>query len=156
MKKQLTSIAFLTLIGCASTNYSDLKVGEAFISNFEVKETHNVDKGQHKLKLSFDYRISEYTNAKGLYNCTVQFLALDGTTTSTSVGRKSPCQLNKAEGKMSVTLPTLLDKTSFASKDQLSKIKYPMEYFVAIHQRTGKNTNRIIGKTAIQMSEVKL
>jgi hypothetical protein len=156
MKKLVTSIALFTLIGCASINYSDLEIGKASISNLEVNETHNLKKGQHKLKLSFDYQISAYSEATDLYNCSVQFLALDGTTMSISTGKKSPCQLNKAEGEMSITLPTILDKTFFASQEQLTKIKYPMEYFVAIHQRTGKNTSQIIGKTAIQISDVKI
>jgi len=156
MKKLLTSIAFFTLAGCASTNYSDFEMGEAFISNLEVNEIHNLKKRQHKLKLSFDYQISEYTDGADLYNCSVQFLALDGTTTSISTGRRLPCKLNKAKGKMSITWPTILDKTFSLSKEQLSKIKYPIEYFVAIHQRTGKNTNQIIGETPVQISEVKI
>ena len=156
MKKLVTSIAFLTLVGCASTNYSDFKMGEAFISNFEVNEIHNLDKRQHKLKLSFDYKISEYADEADLYNCTVQFLALDGTTTSISPDKRSPCKLDKAKGEISITWPTILDKTFSPSKEQLSNIKYPIEYFVAIHQRTGKSTSQIIGKTPIQISEVKI
>jgi len=156
MKKLVASIAFLTLAGCASTNYSDFEMGEAFISNLEVKEVHNVKERQHKLKLSFDYQISEYVDGADLYNCSVQFLALDGTTTSISTGKRLPCQLNKAKGEMSITWPTILDKTFSPSKEQLSNIKYPMEYFIAIHQRTGKRANQIIGKTPIQISEVKI
>jgi hypothetical protein len=71
MKKLVTSIAFLTLVGCASTNYSDFEMGEAFISNLEVNEIHNLKKGQHKLKLSFDYQISKYANGNDLYSCSV-------------------------------------------------------------------------------------
>ena len=158
MKKLVTSITFLTLVGCASTDYSNFEMGEAFISNLEVKEVYNLKKRQHKLKLSFDYQISEYAEGADLYNCSVQFLALDGTTTSTSTstGKRIPCQLDKAKGEISITWPTLLDKTFSPSKEQLSNIKYPMEYFVAIHQKTGKNTSQIIGKTPIQISEVKI
>ncbi len=156
MKKLVTSITFLTLIGCASTNYSDFIVGKAFISNLEVNEVHNLKKRQHKLQLSFDYQISEYADGANLYNCSVQFLALDGTTTSISKGNRLPCQLDKAKGEVSITWPTLLDKTFSPSKKQLSHIKYPIEYFVAIHQKTGKNTSLIIGKTPIQISEVKI
>ena len=156
MKKLVTSIAFLTLVGCASTNYSDFEMGEAYISNLEVKEIHNLKKRQHKLKLSFDYQISEYVSGVDLYNCSVQFLALDGTTTSISTGKRLPCKLNKAKGEISITWPTILDKTFSPSKEQLSNIKYPMEYFIAIHQRTGKITSQIIGKTPIQISEVKI
>ncbi|MBA6251694.1 hypothetical protein [Colwellia sp. MB3u-55] len=156
MKKLVTSIAFLTLVGCASTNYSDFEMGEAFISNLEVNEIHNLKKGQHKLKLSFNYQISKYANGNDLYSCSVQFLALDGTTTSIQKGKRSPCMLNKAKGEISITWPTVLDKTFSPSKEQLSNIKYPMEYFIAIHQQTGKNINQIIGKTPIQISEVKI
>ena len=156
MKKLVTSITFLTLVGCASTNYSDFKMGEAFISNLEVKEVHNLKKRQHKLKLTFDYQISEYADGADLYNCSVQFLALDGTTTSTSTGNRLPCKLDKAKGEISITWPTLLDKTFSPSKEQLSNIKYPMEYFVAIHQKTGKYTSQIIGQTPIQISEIKI
>ena len=156
MKKLVTSIAFLTLAGCASTNYSDFKMGEAFISNLEVNEIYNLKKRKHKLKLSFDYQISEYSDGADLYDCTVQFLAVDGTTTSISTGKRSPCKLNKAKGEISITWPTILDKAFSPSKKQLSNIKYPMEYFIAIHQRTGKSTSQIIGKTPIQISEVKI
>ena len=114
MKKLVTSIAFLTLFGCASTDYSKLATGEASISNFKVSEIHN------------------------LYNCSVQFLALDGTSFSVSSGRELPCNFNKAAGEISLVLPTILDKTTFASKEQLASLKYPIEYFLAIHQRTGK------------------
>lgn len=156
MKKLVSSIAFFTLVGCASTNYSDFKTGEASISNLVVNESYNLKKEQHKLKLSFDYQISEYADGSGLYNCSVQFLALDGTTISASAGKRLPCELNKPKGKISITWPTVLDKTFFHSKEQLSNIKYPIEYFVAIHQRTGKSTSQIIGKTPIQISEVKI
>ena len=156
MKKLLTSVTFLILAGCASTNYSDFEIGEAFISNLEVKEIHNLRKRQHELRLSFDYQISEYVVGADLYNCSVQFLALDGTTTSISPGTQLPCQLNKAKGEISITWPTILDKKFSPSKEQLSNIKYPMEYFIAIHQRTGKRSSQIIGKTPIQMSEVRI
>lgn len=156
MKKLVTSITFLALAGCTSTNYSDFKVGEASISNLVVDEIYNLKKRRHKLKLSFDYQISEYTDGADLYECTVQFSALDGTTTSISAGKQSPCKLNKDKGEISITWPTILDKKFSPSKKQLPNIKYPLEYFVAIHQRTGKNTSQIIGKTPIQISEVKI
>jgi hypothetical protein len=156
MKKLISSIAFLTLVGCASINYSDFELGEASISNLEVNEIHNLKKRQHKLKLSFDYQISEYADGNNLYSCSVQFLALDGTTTSIQKGKRSPCMLNKAKGEISIIWPTILDKTFSPSKQQLSKIKYPMEYFIAIHQKTGKNINQIIGKTPILISDVKI
>ena len=156
MKKLVTSIAFLTLFGCASTDYSKLATGEASISNFKVSEIHNLNAGQHTLDLSFNYQIAKYHNQPDLYNCSVQFLALDGTSFSVSSGRELPCSLNKAAGEISLVLPTILDKTTFASKEQLASLKYPIEYFLAIHQRTGKHTNRIIGKTPVQVSEIKL
>lgn len=156
MKKLLAAITFITLAGCSSTNYSDFKVSEALISNLKVNEIANLKKNQHELKLSFDYQISDFIDGANLYNCTVQFLTVDGTTTSIWPGRQLPCELNKAKGEMSITWPTILDKENSASEEQLSKIKYPMEYFVAIHQLTGKNTSQIIGKSPIQASKVKL
>ena len=156
MRKLGISIALLALAGCASTNYSDFDVSEAVISKLKINETHNLNERQHKLEISFDYEISEYVDTNNLYNCSVQFLALDGTTISISNGKKSPCELNKAKGEKSIIWPTILDKAHSPSEEQLSKIKYPIEYFIAIHQRTGKNTNRIIGKSAIQVSTVKI
>jgi len=160
MRKLGTSIAFLALAGCASTNYSDFVMGEAFISKLEINEIHNLKRGKHKLKISFAYEISEYVGVggAGLYNCSVQFLTLNGTTTTTVItrGRHLPCELDNAKGEISITWPTILDKTFSPSKEQLAQIKYPMEYYVAIHQRTGENTSKIIGKSPIQVSSVKI
>jgi hypothetical protein len=155
MRKLGTSMAFIALTGCTTINYSEFELSDASISNLQVNEIFNLSKKQHKLELSFDYKISEYVEGFDLYSCDVQLQTLDETTTS-SHSKRYPCKLDKAEGQITIIWPTILDKTFTPSKKQLSNIKYPIEYFVAIHQQTGRNTSYIIGTSPIQISKVKI
>lgn len=155
--KTLTlALALATLGGCASTNYADYEVGEATISNLQVNEVYNMKKGQHKFAVSFDYEIAKYINKTGLYFCTLQFITINDTTMSLLKGKKQPCQLDKAKGEVSVSFPSIIDKSmiAYTSKEELNNLKYPMEYFIAIHQSTDKTISRIIGRSVTQVSKL--
>ncbi|MDX1392654.1 MAG: hypothetical protein R3241_09740 [Rheinheimera sp.] len=156
MKYIAIAAAGLFLTSCASTNYADYELSTANLSNLQVNETFDSQLRKHQLDLVFDYTINGFHQKGDLYSCTVQFLNNNGTTSSLSMGTKAPCQLDVQSGNISLSWPTLLDKSVISSSAELDKLAYPMQFFVAIHQKTGRRSNKIIGKSAIVQSVAKL
>lgn len=156
MKKLGVLGLVIVLTGCASINYSELEWSNATLSNVEIKEVHELKKREHKIHISFNYSIAGFHAEHKLYYCTVQFLNLDGSSQTSFNGREFPCQLEQSKGSISVTWPSPLDKSLKVSKEKFSEIKYPIEYFVAIHQRTGQYDSQIIGKSDLNVSSIKI
>jgi hypothetical protein len=48
------------------------------------------------------------------------------------------------------------DNSVNPTKAGLAKIKYPVEYFIAIHQKTGQSSTQIIGQSERIISELKI
>lgn len=153
--KIITMVSFaFVLAACASTDYSEFGISEAVLTNLEVEETHDLEKRKHEIHVSFDYSISDFHADQDLYYCTVQFAGEDGTSVTLTEGSISRCKLEEAVGSVSISWPTPLDKTFNGSESLLSKIKYPLEYYVAIHQRTGGLTTRIIASSEMIASTI--
>ncbi|WP_105255773.1 hypothetical protein [Pseudoalteromonas sp. T1lg75] len=156
MKKICTLSLALTLAGCASTDYSEFDMSTAALSNIVVKEKAELEQRKHEIQVSFDYVINGFHADENLYHCSVQFLNTDGTSMTSIKGRKLPCRIDASEGNISINWPSPLDKSRNSPKEVLSTIKYPVEYFVAIHQKTGVKTNNIIGKSDVILSKIKI
>lgn len=159
MKKiSMLSLA-IVLAGCASTNYSEIDISEAELTNLEVEETHDLSKREHEINVSFDYSISGFNATEELYYCSVQFAMTDDKTITRVMfeGRELPCILEKATGSVSISWPSPLDKSLRTPDEILSKIKYPIEYFVAIHQKTSpRGASRIIGSSEVIVSNIRI
>jgi len=67
---------------------------------------------------------------------------------------KQPCLLNQASGEVSIKWPSPLEHSLNASKEQLTILKYPIEFFVGIHQKTAKRTSEIIGESKVNVSAI--
>lgn len=156
MKKLSAFTLLIALSGCSATNYADFELSNASISNVEVKETADLSKREHVINVTFDYAIDNYNPVSDLYICSVLFVTNDGKSVTSHKRKKTPCKISNAAGNVTVNWPTPLDKSLKPSSEILSKIKYPIEYFVAIHQKTGSRTNQIIGKSEKMLSGIKL
>ncbi|QZO14982.1 hypothetical protein [Pseudoalteromonas piscicida] len=139
--------SLLILSGCATKDYSKIKISTASLSNLEVEEVGNLQQRKHEIKVSFDYAIENFSPENKLYTCSVLFANTDGTSVTSFRGTSHPCILNNTTGSVSITWPTPVDISRNAPKMVLSKLKYPIEYFVAIHQKTGKNSSELIGQS---------
>jgi len=142
------------LSGCSTTDYFKYQSSTAVINNLEITEIKNLKKRKHKIKVSFDYEISKFNDVDGLYHCSVQFIVNNDVTMTSHRGSKNPCEINSESGSISINWPTPIDKSLNTPEEILSTINYPLEFFVAIHQDTGKETNRIIGQSAPQKSKI--
>lgn len=154
MKKLSILALFVGLIGCASTDYSKVERSSATVTNLEFKEFKILKKRTHKIDVTFDYDIHNYQDISGLYHCSVQFNLNNGMTVTSHKGYKFPCSLDQATGHVSIEWPSPIDKSLNTSKETLSKLKYPVEFFVAIHQQTTKRKNIIIGQSKMKVSEI--
>ena len=155
--KKITVFGFaFILAACASINYSDFEISEAVLTDLKVDEIHNLEKREHEIHIAFDYAISDFHADKNLYYCTVQFMRVDGSSVTRTDGTTSPCKLNDATGSVSISWPTPLDKSFNASRSILEQIQYPVEYFVAIHQKTGPLQTRIIGSSEVMASTIEM
>lgn len=154
MKVYLLAGVVVLLIGCAATDYAKLKPSTASLANVVINETLVLDKGEHKLAVSFDYEIKDFNPTSNLYSCTVQFVNLDKSTMTRTVGSSMPCKLDSPTGHVAITWPSPIDKSTRTSKERLDQIKYPMEYFIAIHQKTGRNNNLVIGSSQKYISGI--
>ncbi|ASD69699.1 hypothetical protein [Pseudoalteromonas piscicida] len=139
--------SLLILSGCATTDYSQIEISTASLSNLEVEEIGNLQQRKHEIKVSFDYAIENFSPENKLYTCSVLFANTDGTSVTSFKGTIPPCILDNKTGNVSITWPTPVDISRNAPKMVLSKLKYPIEYFVAIHQKTGKSSSKLIGKS---------
>jgi hypothetical protein len=154
MKKLSILALVIGLTGCASTDFSKIQRSSATVSNLEFTESISLEKRKHKIDLSFTYDIKDYNEINGLYFCSVQFkLTNEDTLTSFKKG-KIPCSLDQATGDISIKWASPFDKSLNVSKDQLSKIKYPLAFFLAIHQKTNRKESYIIGKSKINTSAI--
>ena len=61
-------------------------------------------------------------------------------------GTRSPCQINKSTGNISIKWPSPIDKSLNAHKEDLLLLNYPLEFFVAIHQKTNTHHEQFIGQ----------
>jgi hypothetical protein len=156
MKKLSAFAMLIALSGCSATNYADFELSNASISNVEVKETADLSKREHVINITFDYTIDNYNPVTDLYICSVLFVTADGMSVTSHKRKTAPCKISNAAGNVTIDWPTPLDKSLKSSSEILSKIKYPIEYFVAIHQKTGSRTNQIIGKSEKMLSGIKL
>lgn len=154
MKKISIFTMLLALSGCTATNYADFEISNAAVSNVNVNETVDLAERVHVVNISFDYTIEHYNPDPSLYTCSVLFTTTDGRWVTSHTGKKEPCKITNAAGNIQVNWPTPLDKSLKKSTDVLSKIKYPIEYFVAIHQKTGSNSSRVIGQSETIFSKI--
>ncbi|MDW7549036.1 hypothetical protein HUZ36_17665 [Pseudoalteromonas sp. McH1-7] len=155
MKKLTMLVSLYLLSGCATTDYTTIPLSNASLSNLKTSETGNIQQREHTVTVSFDYAIENFNEATNLYTCSVLFINVDGTAvTSTKSGKKHPCILDSANGSISVSWPTPLDKSRNAPQMVLSRMKYPIEYFVTIHQKTGKHSTKLIAKSEVIKSRL--
>ena len=146
--------SLLILSGCATIDYSKIELSTASLSNLEVEEIGNLQQRKHEIKISFDYAIENFSPENKLYICSVLFANIDGTSVTSFKGTSHPCILNNTTGSVSITWPTPVDKSLNAPKMVLSRLKYPIEYFVTIHQKTGKDSSELIGKSETLISKL--
>jgi hypothetical protein len=140
--------AVLALTGCATkTRDFKLSAPSAYLSNVVIDETLKQEEGHHKISLSFDYSISEFDATDDAYFCSVQFYTKSETQTISYAGKVPPnCGIDSASGNASVVWTGPLDK-SVDTPGFVEKLHLPIQYFVAIHQRTGLNKSKIIGSS---------
>jgi hypothetical protein len=153
--KTLSSLALaLFIAGCASTATNDTtKYSTATVSNVQSEEIDNLSNREHEFKVTFDYAIEDYEAGVNKYTCSVQFANTDGTSTTKFVGGRYPCRLDSAQGTVTVEWPSPLDKDVILTKKEALKLKVPIEYFVAVHQKSGRYSTKIIGKSASMLSQ---
>lgn len=152
--KKLSAIALaLFITGCASTAKNDAEFSTATVSNVQSEEIDNLANREHEFKVTFDYVIEDYEAGINKYTCSVQFANMDGTSTTKFVGGRYPCRLDSAKGTVTVEWPSPLDKDVILTRKEAEKLKVPIEYFVAVHQKSGRYSTRIIGKSAPMLSQ---
>ncbi|NQZ22967.1 MAG: hypothetical protein HRT53_13040 [Colwellia sp.] len=157
MKKLGIFTLVLFLFGCTTKNYQQLEISSATVSNLDVEEIVKPNKGIYKLDVKFNYVINDFNEGSGIYSCSVQFLTVkEHISISSFVGPIEPCRITTSSGEMMVRLTTPLDKTQRFLTERQPKIQRPIQYFLAIHQQTGKQSSKIIGKTAIQTFDIKI
>lgn len=145
MKNRFYAFAMLALTGCASTNYSELELSTAQVSNIEVVEIGKPLTQEHKLELKFDYKIDGYHEAPRLYTCSILFTLKDDRVMHTAWRERNPCSIDSQTGTVSLTWDTPLSTSAGYSQEALEQMTLPLKYHVAIHQKQNSKSNIIIG-----------
>ncbi|MFC3030945.1 hypothetical protein ACFOEE_00170 [Pseudoalteromonas fenneropenaei] len=156
MKRISLFMSVVVLAGCKTTDYASFAQSNALLNNVVVNEEHNAKYKKHVLDVAFDYQIEGFHADQNLYHCTVQFANIDGTTTTSYPGKIIPCKLEQAAGHVAISWPMPLDKQVRIPQTNFTNLKYPIEYMVVIHQRTGAKSSRIIGQSAQMVSTLQL
>lgn len=152
-KMRIGIIGLLSLLsfGCQTLNY-DIPIGQIELSNIVVTEAERSSKRQHKIAVSFDYAFVSPRAQPNMYTCTVQFLGkTEGDSLSHHPKGQKPCQFNADSGSVSFTWPLITDR-GVSSPETLSKLALPIQYFVAVHQKTARNKTQIIAESGIYQS----
>lgn len=157
MKKIAVAGLFLFLTGCVTTNYSELSESQATLSNVQIEERHNISRRHHAVTVSFDYQIENFHEKRSLYWCSVQFRTIDDGSFTIQRESPKPCWISDSAGQIEITWPMPIDRHySNAVEPVLSALKYPIEFFVAIHQETGNRQHVTIGQSDTFVSELEL
>lgn len=147
----------MLLAGCTSTNYKALEISSASMSELKINEIVNSKKGIYKLDIKFSYEISQFNLGGDIYHCSVQFLSLEeGVSTSTYKSRREPCRIDSATGQVSIRWAAPFDKTNKPTKKRMAEIRFPVQYFVAIHQKTGRYSSQVIARSEIKTLDIKI
>ena len=140
-------ILFLLLAGCASAEFSGLKLSKASITEVSVESLES-----DSVTLKFNYSISDYSANEGLYYCKIMFVALEH-------------DMNVAHRKAGQPVCNIInnsDSQSFSSviptDNSYVKFPNPRQAFVAIFQKTGmsRRDDKIIGKSEIVLLKAAL
>ena len=117
------------------------------LSNVSIKEKILPASSKHDLFISFDYRFESAPLASDMYFCTVQFLSkIEGQSTSTTNRLPKQCEFSDPVGTVSFPWSTPFDKSN-VNKAKLSDLALPLQYFVAIHQKTSNNKSVVIAQS---------
>ena len=73
MKTVSVFACLFLLLGCVTTDYSELELSSATITNIKFTEIQNLKHKKHIIDISFDYDISKFNDDNGLYHCSVHF-----------------------------------------------------------------------------------
>lgn len=147
MVKIALSLFFVLLLSaCASTNKTALELSNAIVEGVNVIKS-NESKAQ-ELDITFSYSIDNFHKEPNLYTCAVMFVKKSGSSVNTSYNPYF-CKIKAEQGFINVRTKTPFHPKANYSKKQLQELTEPLQYFVSIHQQTGKMTNTIIGKSDV-------
>ncbi len=129
--------------GCQTLNYDAAK-GKLVLTNLEIAEAFDSTSKRHEVIVSFDYAFTANFTQPSVYFCTVQFLGKQAGRSYSGMGRgPAPCQFTEDKGSVSFRWATPLDGDN-RDRRIIEDLLLPVQYFVAVHQKVGKNQSNII------------
>lgn len=136
----------LMLSGCHATNH-DHQLSELQLSNLVVTEQTEQLTDSHEIMVSFDYEFTAYFAQPKLYFCSIQFLQKQqGRSFANANKRFEQCHFTGPKGSINFRWPSPLDR-SLQSNKVTESLLLPVQYFVAVHQRTALNTSILIARS---------
>lgn len=134
------------LFNCQSMD-RDTKSRVLTLSNVAVQEVSDALSQHHEILVSFDYVFIKPAPQENAYFCTIQFVGKDqGHSFSTSNARSTPCHIVSGSGSSSFRSPSPMDN-SVQDPNMLINLKLPVQFFVAVHQRTTQGKSAIIARS---------
>ena len=154
MKKILPAFLLLLLASCSTVNYEQLKLSNAIITDVNVANTSS-----EQVDLVFNYNIDDFNNVKGVYACSINFVgsAIDSWLSIRHLGGMK-CNISEKSGTIHFVSRTPLDKSGqFRNSTAQQHFKIPLQYFVAMTQKTGsgRGNKKIIAKSNIYTLKMK-
>jgi len=154
----ITLFLIFLVTGCATKSVFDeidfdsFGISKAEISDITIEEVNKPKNGISKLKVKANYKIENFHEIKGFYDCAVLFDTVIEKQSVTAwpgdrYGEPSPCILDEPEGIIDVVWSTPVDRYVEYSKHTLIDLSWPIKYDLVIKQRVSPKVTQVIGKS---------
>jgi len=141
MKIITALLFFYVATGCSTIDYSQFPLSSASVNIIKAEKLT-----EDKISISFNYAVDEFVKSDGLYFCDIHYITEPDTVATFRSIYQTRCQIdiNKGTSQTSSKLPIGVGKFKGLRKFQV---------VVAIHQKIGTTSSKIIGQSDVVVFE---